>query len=175
MVSQVNRLGDTSNYGQVVVFTIGQVTVNAPIFGSNADQTAVAALEFRYKPTPHTNCLPNNAPPSASQHDVGSSVVLATDQNWPDALTASYLAAYLRTGVLLTPTGSLSAYTAQAIAQEGVSSVFIVGGNLAVSNGVANTAGGDSAVPVRRDGASHRRGSEPVDLERDADLGSHGG
>ncbi len=139
---QVNRLGDTTNYGQVVVFTIGQVTVNAPIFGSNADQTAVAALEFRYPATPHTNCLPNNAPPSASQHDVGSSVVLATDQNWPDALTASYLAAYLRTGVLLTPTGSLSLYTAQAIAQEGVSSVFIVGGNLAVSNGVANTLAG---------------------------------
>ncbi len=138
----VDRLGDTSFYGQVVVFTIGQVTVNAPIFGSNADQTAVAALEFRYKPTPHTNCLPNNAPPSASQHDVGSSVVLATDQNWPDALTASYLAAYLRTGVLLTPTGSLSAYTEQAIAQEGVSSVFIVGGNLAVSDGVANTLAG---------------------------------
>ncbi len=138
----VDRLGDTSNYGQVVVFTIGQVTVNAPIFGSNADQTAVAALEFRYQATPHTNCLPNNAPPSASQHDVGSSVVLATDQNWPDALTASYLAAYLRTGVLLTPTGSLSAYTAQAIAQEGVSSVFIVGGNLAVSDGVANTLAG---------------------------------
>ena len=102
----------------------------------------MAALEFRYKPTPHTNCLPNNAPPSASQHDVGSSVVLATDQNWPDTLTASYLAAYLRTGVLLTPTGSLSAYTAQAIAQEGVSSVFIVGGNLAVSNGVANQLAG---------------------------------
>ncbi len=138
----VDRLGDTTNYGQVVVFTIGQVTVNAPIFGSNADQTAVAALEFRYKPTPHTNCLPNNAPPSASQHDVGSSVVLATDQNWPDALTASYLAAYLRTGVLLTPTGSLSLYTAQAIAQEGVSSVFIVGGNLAVSDGVANQLAG---------------------------------
>ncbi len=139
---QVNRLGDTTNYGQVVVFTIGQVTVNAPIFGSNADQTAVAALEFRYPATPHTNCLPNNAPPSASQHDVGSSVVLATDQNWPDALTASYLAAYLRTGVLLTPTGSLSAYTENAIAQEGVSSVFIVGGNLAVSDGVANQLAG---------------------------------
>ena len=138
----ITRLGDTANYGQVVVFTIGQVAVNAPIYGSNADQTAVAALEFRYPATPHTNCLPNNAPPSASQHDVGSSVVLATDQNWPDALTASYLAAYLRTGVLLTPTGSLSLYTAQAIAQEGVSSVFIVGGNLAVSDGVANQLAG---------------------------------
>ncbi len=138
----VDRLGNTTDYGQVVVFTIGQITVNAPIYGSNADQTAVAALEFRYPATPHTNCLPNNAPPSASQHDVGSSVVLATDQNWPDALTASYLAAYLRTGVLLTPTGSLSAYTEQAIAQEGVSSVFIVGGNLAVSDGVATKLAG---------------------------------
>ena len=140
--SVVDRLGDTTNYGQVVVFTIGQVSVNAPIYGSNADQTAVAALEFRYPATPHTNCLPNNAPPSASQHDVGSSVVLATDQNWPDALTASYLAAYLRTGVLLTPTGSLSPYTELALAQEGVSSVFIVGGNLAVSDGVANQLAG---------------------------------
>ena len=80
------------DFAPLVVFSIGNSTVNSRIFGSNADQTAVAALEAQYPATPHTNCLPNNAPPSASQHDVGSSVVLATDQNWPDALTASYLA-----------------------------------------------------------------------------------
>ena len=84
------------------------------------------------------SCLPNNLGPDASSHDVGSSVVLATDQNWPDALTASYLASYLRTGVLLTPTGSLSLYTAQAIQNEGVSTVFIVGGNQAVNDSVEN-------------------------------------
>jgi len=133
----VQRLGD-QNYGNLVIYNIGNATVNSRIFGSVADQTAVAALEAQYPATPHTNCLPNNAPPNASQHDIGSSVVLATDQNWPDALTASYLASYLRTGVLLTPTATLSSYTEQAIAQEGVSSVFIVGGNLAVADSLAN-------------------------------------
>jgi putative cell wall-binding protein len=130
--------------GNVVAFSIGTVAVNSRIFGSVADQTAVAALEFQYKADPGSgnNCLPNNAPPHASQHDVGSSVVLATDQNWPDALTASYLASYLRSGVLLTPTGSLSMYTEQALRQEGVSTVFIVGGNLAVADSVQSQLAG---------------------------------
>ena len=57
-------------------------------------------------------------------------------------LTASYLASYLRTGVLLTPTGTLSLYAAQAIAQEGVSSVFIVGGNQAVADSVSTQLAG---------------------------------
>ena len=128
--------------GNPTVFAIGTIGSLPRIFGSVADQTAVAALEAQYPATPHTNCLPNNAPPSASQHDIGSSVVLATDENWPDALTASYLASYLRTGVLLTPTGSLSPYTEAAIAQEGVSSVFIVGGNLAVADSIATQLAG---------------------------------
>ena len=129
-------------HGNPTVFSIGTFQVNSRIFGSVADQTAVAALETQYPATPHTNCLPNNAPPNASQHDIGSSVVLATDQNWPDALTASYLASYLRTGVLLTPTATLSSYTEAAIAQEGVSSVFIVGGNLAVADSIATQLAG---------------------------------
>ena len=139
---QGNQDFGNPNSGNPTVFSIGRIKVNSRIFGSVADQTAVAALEAQYPATPHTNCLPNNAPPSASQHDIGSSVVLATDENWPDALTASYLASYLRTGVLLTPTATLSSYTEAAIAQEGVSSVFIVGGNLAVADSIATQLAG---------------------------------
>jgi len=117
------------------IYAVGQQTTNTRIFGSTADATAVASLEYQYDPEPGF-CIPQGVHPSPSRYSVGSSVVLATDTNWPDALTASYLASYLQTGVLLTPTDTLSAVTLQAIRAEGVSNVFIVGGPLAVSNTV---------------------------------------
>jgi len=90
--------------------------------GTDADGTAVAEMEAQF--VPGTNC-----PGSKS-------VVLATDTNYPDALAASYLAGYLGTGILLTPTNSLSASTAAAIQAEGIQQVYIVGGPVAVSNAV---------------------------------------
>ncbi len=127
------------NFGNVAVFSVGSATINTRIAGFNADGTAVAALEAAYPPQPGNGCLPNNTPPSPSKDDVGSSVVLTTDQTWQDALTASYLASYLHTGVLLTPMNSLNGDTANAIRNEGASAVYIVGGPMAVSTGVENT------------------------------------
>jgi len=75
-------------------------------------------------------------PPSSCP--VGGNVVLATDQNFPDALSASYLAQGLKTGVLLTPTGSLSTDAATALRLEGITHVYIVGGPIAVSTDVVN-------------------------------------
>ena len=133
----INRIGDQS-YGQITAFQIGNATINSRIAGVDAPGTAIAALEAQYPPTPGGGCLPNNSNPAPDKDDVGSSVVLATSQNWPDALTASYLASYLKTGILLTPGASLSSETQTAIRNEGASSVYIVGGNQAVADSIAS-------------------------------------
>jgi putative cell wall-binding protein len=89
------------------------------IFGATADGTAAAELASQFPP-------PNNCPTSKA-------VVVATDQNFPDALSASYLAAKLGTGVLLTPTNALASETVTALRVEGINHVYVVGGPLAVA------------------------------------------
>ena len=127
----------THNY--FTVFSVGNATINTRIAGSNLEQTAVAALEAAFPSTePGDGCLDANASPDPGEDDPGSSVVLATTATWQDALAASYLASFLDTGVLLTPPDHLSKYTENAIRNEGVTSVYIVGGNLAVSKAVAD-------------------------------------
>ncbi len=93
------------------------------IYGQTADGTAAAELASVYPPS-GTSC-----PPSGN-------VVLATDHNFPDALSASYMAKKLDTGVLLTPTGGLSSIAAAALQLEGITHVYIVGGPIAVSGTV---------------------------------------
>ncbi len=95
--------------------------LKASISGPDTDATAIAELEAAYPPTIAAGCVPSKT------------VVLATDQNFPDALSASYLAGYLHTGLLLTPTASLSSETRAAIQAEGITNVYVVGGPLAVS------------------------------------------
>jgi putative cell wall-binding protein len=129
--------GGTPETSTLQIYAVGQPTGNTRIAGSTADQTAVASLENEYPPHPGF-CIPAGIFAVPARPETGSSVVLATDGSWQDALTASYLAAWLHTGVLLTPTDSLSTYAAIAIQQEGVSNVVIVGGTLAVSQAVQN-------------------------------------
>lgn len=90
------------------------------IYGQTADGTAAGEL---------TAAFTNGCPASKN-------VVLATDQNFPDALSASYLASKLTTGVLLTPTNALAAETVTALRIGGINHVYIVGGPLAVSETV---------------------------------------
>ena len=90
------------------------------IYGQTADGTAAAEL---------ANAFTGGCPTTKN-------VVLATDQNFPDALSASYLASKLGTGVLLTPTNALAAETVTALRVGGINHVYIVGGPLAVSETV---------------------------------------
>lgn len=106
-------------------------TVNTAIAGADADATAIAEMATSYPPP--SSCPSNHA------------VVLATDQNFPDALAASYLAGNLGTGILLTPTANLSAETQAALQNEGITSVYVVGGTLAIS---ANTISQVNATPA---------------------------
>ena len=66
-------------------------------------------------------------------HGCTTNAVLATSDNFPDALSASYLASALSTSVLVTPTAAVAQATLDALRLEGVTNVFVVGGPLAVS------------------------------------------
>lgn len=104
-----------------VAFTIG--TPSSQIYGQNLNDTAAAELEHEFPPG--TACPGGTA--------TTRPVVVATDQNYPDALSGAYLARYLGTGELITPTDSLSSAMMTAIRQEGITNVYVVGGPLAVS------------------------------------------
>lgn len=65
-------------------------------------------------------------------------VVLASGENFPDALAASYLAGRLHAPVLLTPTAALDSATVSALQSLGAKGVDIVGGTAAVSANVAS-------------------------------------
>jgi putative cell wall-binding protein len=96
------------------------------IAGINTDATAIDELETAYPVSGGAGCVTSH------------SVILATDQNFPDALAASYLAGYLHTGILLTPTAALSSETQSALQVEGITNVYVVGGPLAVSQNTIN-------------------------------------
>jgi putative cell wall-binding protein len=83
-------------------------------------------------------------------------VIIARADQFPDALAASYLAGQMSTGILLTNTGSVPAATLNALRNEGVNNVFLMGGTAAISEAVATqldgttayTCGGGPEVPA---------------------------
>src|SRR5579862_9072758 len=95
------------------------------IYGATADATAAAELAHRF-------------PYATGECPASRAVILATDSGYPDALASAYLARYLGTGTLLTPTASLSDAAMTAIRDEGIARVYVVGGPLAVSTSVVN-------------------------------------
>ena len=98
------------------------------IYGQTADATAAAELTRAF-PGAKGSCPPTRA------------VVLATTKEYQDALSSQFLAQYLTTGTLLTPTASLAQVTATTLRVEGVNTVYVVGGPLAVSATVASAIG----------------------------------
>ena len=118
--------------GYQVIAEVVVSTTSAPsltvrrIFGATADATAAAEL---------ASSFPSGQCPGTTG---ARPVVLATDQRYPDALSSSYLASYLGTGTLLTPTGSLSTATKMALQREGITHVYVVGGPLAISTAVVS-------------------------------------
>lgn len=93
------------------------------IFGATADGTAAQELA-------------NQFTPALRECPAAGSVVLARDTYFADALSSQYLASYLDTGTLLTPSSHLSTVTKTALRDEGITHVYIVGGPLAVSTTV---------------------------------------
>jgi putative cell wall-binding protein len=87
------------------------------------------------------------------QFSFATSVVLASGVNYPDALSAGYLAKQLNTGVLTTDPASLSNKTKEELVAHGIATVYLIGGTAAVSQNVQNQVealhvGNDSASPL---------------------------
>lgn len=145
IVSLASTVTATTSDSFTDVFTLTRV------YGQTADGTAAQELGHQFPsgggPTAPTGTF---CPGTTSTRPV----VLATDAAYPDALASSYLAGYLGTGTLLTPTSSLSVTTRAALRLEGITRVFVVGGPLAVSTAVvdeiatspAYTCGGASQI-----------------------------
>jgi len=143
---------DRTPAGSAIAFTVGSTPVMR-IYGATPDATAAAELEHQF-----------DAQSTACPGRAGARpVVLATDRRFPDALASAYLASSLGTGELLTPTGLLSAATANAIRLEGITQVYIVGGPLAVSAGVAQQL--ESMLAYSCGGSTPLTSAGPVHLE----------
>ncbi len=100
-----------------------------------------------------------------------TSAVIASGVNFPDALSANYLAGINSTGVLLTDPNVLPSQTQQILTNGKVATVYIVGGTAAVSQNVQNaimalknpTSGLNLSV-IRISGADRYQTNEQVDL-----------
>lgn len=104
----------TGNY----FFTV--TSIASRIWGQTQDDTAAKVFELAH-PTCHTTLSPTTP------------AVLVTNGSYQDALSASYLAGQLGTGILTTNTSSISPAVFQALALTGVTQVFVVGGPLVVT------------------------------------------
>jgi hypothetical protein len=102
-------------------FTIANLAARS--FGQTQDATA-AQLFRNFPPA----CTPGV--PSATNE---TPAVLVTNASYQDALSASYLAGQLGTGILTTPTATVSQDALDALRISGVTEVFVVGGPDAVS------------------------------------------
>lgn len=100
----------------------------AAIYGQTPDGTAAAELTRVY-PDADGACPASHA------------VVVASTKEYQDALASQFLAQELTSGTLLTPRTSLSSITATTLRDEGIDTVYLLGGPLAVTTGVANAIG----------------------------------
>jgi putative cell wall-binding protein len=93
------------------------------VSGTTADATAAAEFERAF-PSTKGNCPASHA------------AVLATTKEYEDALSSQFLSQSLTTGTLLTPTTSLAPVTASTLKKEGITTVYVVGGRLAITTTV---------------------------------------
>jgi putative cell wall-binding protein len=135
--------GAASNVSVNTATVLSTRVTTTVIYGATADATAVKELETRFPTTSNTS---NTTPTRKSCPGYTDSatatavrpVILATTKVYQDALSSSYLAGYLNTGTLLTPTTMLSTVTKRALRTEGVTQVYVVGGPLAITTAVVN-------------------------------------
>lgn len=85
--------------------------------------------------------------------DGADSVVLATGENFPDALAANGLAGALGAPILLTPTAALSDATEGALTTLAPTTIYVMGGTAAVSQAVEDELDADYTV-VRVEGVN---------------------
>jgi putative cell wall-binding protein len=114
--------------GSATLYTVGSLPT--AIYGQTADATAAAEFDHQFvsvSTSGTATCTDNNA------------AVVATDHDFLDALSASFLEKSLGTGVLITPQTSAGPDLLAALKYAGVQRVYIVGGPLAINQSVINT------------------------------------
>jgi putative cell wall-binding protein len=125
--------------------------------GSDRDATASAILNAENPcavgGTGTNQFIANNNP-----------VVLAVDNNFPDALSAQYLAGQLGTGILLTKTDVVPDTTLAALKQNGAQTIFIVGGPNVISQAVINQLLATQAFVCGGTGPRLNSSGQPVNL-----------
>lgn len=132
---------DTSTLGSATAYTIATTTVQ--VYGATADATAAAEFQRTF---PHTPAHATTCPGTRA-------AVVATTKVYQDALSSQFLASDLTTGTLLTPTTTLAQVTATTLRREGVNTVYIVGGPLAITTAVSNDI---AALPAYKCGGTTR-------------------
>ncbi|HWH32289.1 MAG TPA: cell wall-binding repeat-containing protein, partial [Egibacteraceae bacterium] len=148
--------------------TTGTVTVSGDKFRSTLGLRSTLITEIRQNVAVDP-CAGTGAPTSGVSRHAGASrvetavevskanwpqggsedVLLATSQNFPDALASASLAAALDAPLLLTPTSSLAPAVEGELARLGAKTVWILGGTAAVSAGVEEELG-DLGYDTRR-------------------------
>lgn len=113
-------------------------TCTSEVAGANRYETALAASR------------------AAFDSDGAAVAIVASGENWPDALGASALAGAVRGPVLLTKPRSLPDGLASEIQRLGVTEVLVVGGPEAVSAAVAQRISALTGVAVTRIGGANR-------------------
>jgi putative cell wall-binding protein len=120
------------------------VSLNNRVGGADRYETAAkvalaaAGCAPGFNPGTPATCA-NGVGPRVNGNVDAQSVVVASGENFPDALSANYLATSQRTVILLTRANSLPQATKDAICELGAQRVFLVGGTAAISAGVENT------------------------------------
>jgi putative cell wall-binding protein len=106
--------------------------------------------------------------------EAGTPVIIASEENFPDALSISSIASYKGYPVLLTRHDSLPDYVKTYLSTEKPSKVYIIGGTGAISSDVAaavqNSAGLSSSSVIRLAGSSRYETS--LAIAKEFDLGS---
>lgn len=124
-----------------------------PVEGTNRYSTAVAASR------------------AAFADGSSAAVIVASGENWPDALGASALAGALACPVLLTRADAAPSELVTEIRRLGAREIIIVGGTPAVSAGVERALGlAVSSARVRRIGGDSRYGTSRMLAEEAAKL-----
>jgi putative cell wall-binding protein len=116
--SNITILGGTAAVSAATAAALGGFGTTERLSGANRYETAIAISKHVF---------------GDGEADV---VVIATGENFPDALAAAPLAAALGGPVLLTPSTTLPQAVADEIARLGPSQIFVTGGPAAVSDAV---------------------------------------
>ena len=111
----------------------------APVFGQSRYDTAVQSSWLAF--------------PSAAS---AKAVVLATGENWPDALGGAALAGAVHGPVLLTKPGTLPDVVRSEIDRLDVAKVYVLGGTASISTTVSTAVDSISGVSVQRIGGTDR-------------------